>query len=73
MPLEPTDCEEPIEECIEAIDELVMSLQHHPPRALAEAMGTHLEGLLRALLTAGECSAQDIRDFLREIERGAFC
>ena len=71
MPLATANCEEPIEECIEALDELILSLERHPPGALAEAMGTHLEALLRAMLAAGECSVRDVRDFLREIERGA--
>jgi hypothetical protein len=71
MPLATASCEEPIEECIEALDELILSLERHPPGALAEAMGAHLEALLRAMLAAGECSACDIKDFLREIEHGA--
>lgn len=71
MPPATVRCEEPIEECIDALDELIMSLARHPPRVLVEAMGTHLEALLRAMLAAGECSARDIRSFLREIERGA--
>lgn len=71
MPFETADCEERTEECIEALDELIMSLERHPPGVLAQAMGTHLEGLLRTLLASGGCSARDIRDFLREIERGA--
>ena len=71
MPLATAHCAEPIEECIEALDDLIMSLERHPPQAVAEAMGTHLEGLLRALLASGACAAQDVRDFLREIELGA--
>ena len=71
MPLATARCEEPVEECIAALDELILHLERHPPGALAGAMGTHLEALLRAMLAAGECSAGDIRDFLREIERGA--
>lgn len=71
MPLATSDCQEPVEECIEALDELIMSLERHPPRAVAQAMGTHLEALLRAMLAAGECSARDVRYLLREIGRGA--
>lgn len=70
MPLESSDCEAPIEECIEALDELIMSLGHLPPRSLAQALGIHLEGLLRALLASGDCSAREVKGFLREIERG---
>lgn len=71
MPLERSDCEAPLEECIEALDELIMSLEHLPPRALAQALGVHLEGLLRALLASGDCSARDVWELLREIGRGA--
>ena len=71
MPLATAACAEPIEECIEALDEIILALERHPPWALAEAMGTHLEAVLRAMLAAEECSASDVRDFLREIERGA--
>jgi len=70
MPLATSDCQDSIEECIEELDELIMSLERHPPWAVVDAMGTHLEALLRAMLAAGESSAQDVRDFLREIEHG---
>ena len=72
MPLESSDCEARIEECIEALDELIMSLEHLPPRSLAQALGIHLEGVLRALLASGDCSPREVKEFLREIERGAF-
>ncbi len=71
MPFVKADCDESTEECIEAFDELILSLQHHPPQVLAQAMGTHLEALLRALLARGECCSRDVREFLREIARGA--
>ena len=60
-----------IEECIEALEDLVISLAHLPPLALAQAMGTHLEGLLGALVAAGGCMPGEIRSFLSEIGRGA--
>lgn len=71
MPLATSDCQEPVEECIEELDELVMGFDRHPPWAVPQALGVHLEALLRAMLAAGECSARDIRHFLREIGRGA--
>ena len=60
-----------LEECIEELDELVMSLDRYPPAAVAVAMGTHLEGLLGALLDAQQCTAEEVRNLLREIEAGA--
>lgn len=60
-----------LEECIEELDELVMSLDRYPAAAVAVAMGTHLEGLLGALLGERQCTAEEVRELLREIESGA--
>ena len=60
-----------LEECIEELDELVMSLDRFPPTAVAVAMGTYLESLLGALLDERQCTADDVRELLREIESGA--
>lgn len=59
-----------IEECIEELDELVMALDRYPPSAVAVAIGTYLEGLLGALLDEHQCTAEEVRDLLREIESG---
>lgn len=59
-----------IEECIEEIDELAMSLDRYPPGAVAVAVATYLEGLLGALLDERQCTAEEIRQLLREIEAG---
>jgi hypothetical protein len=59
-----------VEECIEELDELVMSLDRFPPAAVAVAMGTYLEGLLGALLDERQCTAEEVRELLREIESG---
>lgn len=60
-----------LEECIEELDELVMGLDRYPPATVAVAMGTHLEGLLGALLDAHQCTPEEVRKLLREIEAGA--
>ena len=59
-----------LEECIEELDGLVMSLDRFPPTAVAVAMGTYLESLLGALLDERQCTAEDVRELLREIESG---
>lgn len=59
-----------LEECIEELDELVMSLDRFPPTAVAVAMSTHLASLLGALLDERQCTAEDVRELLREIESG---
>ncbi|MGH8299251.1 MAG: hypothetical protein ACRES6_08185 [Steroidobacteraceae bacterium] len=58
------------EECIEELEELVMSLDRYPPTAVAVALGTYLEGLLGALLDERQCTAEEVRELLREIESG---
>lgn len=71
MPLiDDSDEDALVEECIQELDELVMSLDRYPPAAVAVAMGTYLEGLLGALLDERQCTADDVRALLREIEAG---
>lgn len=68
--IDESDDEGVVEECIEELDELVMSLDRYPPSAVAVAMGHYLEGLLGALLDEGQCTAAAVRELLREIETG---
>lgn len=68
--IEESDDEALIEECIEELDDLVMSLDRYPPAAVAVAIGTYLEGLLGALLDDHQCTAEEVRALLREIESG---
>ncbi len=72
MPLidEPDD-DALVEECIEELDELLMSLDRYPPAAVAVSIGIWLEGLLGALLDERQCTADEVRELLREIEAGA--
>lgn len=58
------------EECIEELDELIMSLDRYPAATVAVALSTFLEGLLGALLDEGQCTAEEIRELLREVESG---
>jgi len=59
-----------VEECIEELDELLMSFDRYPPAAVAVAIATYLEGLLGALLDEGQCTTDEIRELLREVESG---
>lgn len=68
--IDESDGEPVVEECMQELDELVMSLDRYPPAAVAVAMGTYLEGLLGALLDEDQCTAEDVRELLREIEAG---
>ncbi len=60
-----------LEACLEALEEAATMLAHHPPGALAGALGIHLQAVLAVLYARGECNAQRIRSWLEEIERGA--
>jgi len=68
--IDESDDDAVVEECIQALDELVISLDRYPPAAVAVAIGTYLEGLLGALLDEHQCTADEIRELLREIESG---
>lgn len=57
-----------VEECIEELEELVMALDRYPPAAVAVAIATYLEGLLGALVDERQCTADEVRELLREIE-----
>ncbi|HEV2270605.1 MAG TPA: hypothetical protein VGR92_14205 [Steroidobacteraceae bacterium] len=66
--IEESDDDVVVEECIEELDELLMSLDRFPPTAVAVAIATYLEGLLGALLDERHCTAGEARELLREIE-----
>lgn len=68
--IDESDDDTVVEECIEEMDELIMSLDRYPPAAVAIALGTYLEGLLGALLDERQCTADEVRELLREIESG---
>jgi hypothetical protein len=69
-PADDLENEAVIEECIEELEELVMTLDRYPPAAVAVAIGTYLEGLLGALFDERQCTADEVRNLLREIESG---
>ncbi|HVP34596.1 MAG TPA: hypothetical protein VMT09_13190 [Steroidobacteraceae bacterium] len=60
-----------VEECLEELDDLMASLERYSPTVLAVALRVHLEGLLRALLEGRLCTAGEVREFVRELEREA--
>ena len=68
IPTHPTDesgDDAMIEECIEELEGL---LDRYPPAAVAVALGTHFKGSLGVLLDEGICTADEVRENLREIE-----
>jgi hypothetical protein len=69
---DPTPEDGTIEECLDEISDFVATLGHYSPVVLAVAMRVHLESLLRALLEHGLCTRQEIREFVKDLEREAF-
>jgi len=60
-----------VEECLDELNDLMAKLQRYPPTVLAVALRVHLETLLQALLDGKVCSREEVRDFVRELERDA--
>jgi hypothetical protein len=57
-----------VEECLDVLNDIVKELPY-PPASLAVALRLHLEALLQALLLADLCTREEVRAFLREMER----
>jgi hypothetical protein len=55
--------------CIQELDELVTRKFHRYPLD-AVAVGTYLQGLLGVLFDERQCTADEVRELLREIESG---
>jgi hypothetical protein len=60
-----------VEECLDELNDLLAGLQHYTPTVLAVALRVHLETLLQALLEGKVCTREEVRDFLKELERDA--
>jgi hypothetical protein len=59
------------EECLDELNDLLAALQHYTPTVLAVALRVHLETLLQALLEGKVCTREEVRDFVKELERDA--
>jgi hypothetical protein len=60
-----------VEECLDELNDLLAELQHYAPTVLAVALRVHLETLLQALLEGKVCTREEVRDFVKELERDA--
>ena len=69
-PIDESDDEAVVEECIGELEDLVLALDRYPPAAVAVAIATYLEGLLGALLDERQCTADEVRELLRQLESG---
>jgi hypothetical protein len=59
-----------VEECLDDLSDFIAGLRY-PPTVLAVAMRVHLEAVLHALLEGELCTREEVRDFVRELERDA--
>jgi len=58
-----------LEECLDELNELMARLQRYSPTVLAMALRVHLEAMLQALLEGKVCTREEVRDFIKELER----
>jgi hypothetical protein len=70
MSLADARSEAAVEECLDELNDFIMGLSH-APTVLAFALRVHLATLLQALLEGELCTREDVRDFVRELEREA--
>lgn len=55
--------------CIQELDDFISRrFRRYPVGAVTIAIGTHLEGLLGALIDERQCTAEEVRELLRGIE-----
>jgi len=60
-----------VEECLDELNDFLAGLDRYPPTVLAVALRVHLETLLQALLEGKVCSREEVREFVKELERDA--
>jgi hypothetical protein len=60
-----------VEECLDELNDLLAGLSHYQGTVLAVALRLHLESLLQALLENAQCTREEVRDFVKELERDA--
>lgn len=60
-----------VEECLDELDDFVAGLSRYPPTVLAVAVRINLETLLQAMLEGKLCTREEVRDFVKELERDA--
>jgi hypothetical protein len=60
-----------VEQCLDELNDFIGGLQRYSPTVLAVALRVHLETLLQTLLEARICTPEEVRDFVRELERDA--
>ncbi|HUK21949.1 MAG TPA: hypothetical protein VLV45_10415 [Gemmatimonadales bacterium] len=57
-----------VEECLDELNDFLEGLRYSPT-VVAVAMRVHLEAVLHALLDGQVCTREEVRDFVRDLER----
>ena len=60
-----------VERCLDELNDFLGALERYSTTVLAVALRVHLEALLQALLDGKVCTREEVRDFIRELEREA--
>jgi hypothetical protein len=60
-----------LEECLDELSDFAAGMERYAPSLLAVALRVHLGALLQALLEGRLCSGEEVREFIRELERDA--
>lgn len=71
MSLAETRSDATVEECLDELNDFVTGLQRYSPAVIAVALRVHLGTLLQALLEGEMCTREEVRDFVKELERDA--
>jgi hypothetical protein len=67
-PLTPDGVADTLESCMDAIGELLATLDRYDDATLAFGLRAHLAPLLQLMLERGTCTREEARGFLRELE-----
>ncbi len=57
-----------LERCIDETGELLASLSPHPNASIAFALRVHLGALLEVMLENGDCTREEVRELLDDLE-----
>ena len=62
-------CEETLDECFDAFEEVVVRMERFPPALVALTLRLHLEMLLGMLIERRLATRQEVRAFLQDLEK----
>ena len=63
------DCEQELQECFNAMQDIVARMERFPRPVVALALRLHLEELLQILMERRLANREEVRAFLQELEQ----